>query len=1031
MPTIKTNGQRISISDADLASGIENGSIFEKYPGAKIRIIQKDGTPGLIPLERKALDAYVGAGGEGARFDSDEETAEGSRRERYGQGLGSELKAGGLALARGATAGLSDYALAGAHELAPGIFPSREDIAGYQEMNPGISTAGEIVGAVAPALATGGTSAAATGAAKVAGGGLRAGLQTAAKMTPVGAASRAVAGLTKGADIGTRMAVRAIEGGVFGALSGADTAFLRGTDVVDEMASGAVLGGLVGGGFGGVEARLEKAAGKIRGAGRSPGAAAAAEDVARAKPSVSRDEAKKKVVEQVRGMDETELGGLGLTADEIERAKTAEKYSDLGEVIQGKLATEPAVEELRSGAGFFSRLYAGLVSNLSSMKEPEILQLLQSGAKGSAIRNVAERADEVLDGISRSVADVETGLSKVLRRVAEHSRELKPEAMKKLVTAEWNDDVVAGAWSSLSDIRHSLQDMVEVGRGEFGKLSGTRQLVDILDSRMREIQRVIESPDRHMADVFMAVDNAKRAIGRYTASLYKGGADAAYEMSGGGPGLNAQAQKTAELYEQWYYRLMGDLENADQWGEAAAGAQKSINRSWTGYLRSLKSRADVPLFRQWGEEVDPRTSAWEATFRSDQGRWRKLFDRTRGPEGDLDWERLMKVESSRHEVSLKHIKEYKLADAGLWGADAVTAEEIKRNIGPKLFKKGEKLADLDGITDPEELLQKIFDRHMKEIGAAKDVRKLGDLWKEAQRGSPGIIPDRLSKPGALVGAASSLDKIARKMGLQGGTDAAERAAEGILEASAAEARAGVETASNASRTLYRIIQKSKAFVGLSAVPVEWQVEKEHAAPRDDALREAILGPSRATDALRDHPLGAYQQGTDRILRQLLALAPKPKTQHLYDELRGKDPQIDERALRRWKKDAVRIATTPDAIVDLMQQNALQKAHVDAFRAFYPSTYEGLAQQYRVWLSEGDAELSRAKLRQLSTFLGVPLTGGTSIRAAAGNQDLYAQAPAPPATTPAQGSGGRPLSAAKARALSRSIPQTHTERIEHG
>lgn len=76
-------------------------------------------------------------------------------RETYGGVAGGAL-AGAAGLARGATLGLSDAAIAGL-----GGEDASRTLAGLRNENPGISTAGSVIGAIAPALLTGGESAAA------------------------------------------------------------------------------------------------------------------------------------------------------------------------------------------------------------------------------------------------------------------------------------------------------------------------------------------------------------------------------------------------------------------------------------------------------------------------------------------------------------------------------------------------------------------------------------------------------------------------------------------------------------------------------------------------------------------------------------------------------------------------------------------------------------------------------------------------------------------------------------------------------
>lgn len=193
-------------------------------------------------------------------------------QKQYGEGLGNVVKAGAAGAARGLTLGASD-AIAG----AIGGEDTRRALKGLREANPIASTTGELAGAAAPLLLSGGTSSAVEGAGLVA----KAGEAGSAAVRTLGAGHRAIAGVGSlvergaarglaalGADGATaagrigaaavKLAARgAAEGALYGAAGAANDAVLNGDDITAEkivagMGHGALFGGLLGGTLGGV-----------------------------------------------------------------------------------------------------------------------------------------------------------------------------------------------------------------------------------------------------------------------------------------------------------------------------------------------------------------------------------------------------------------------------------------------------------------------------------------------------------------------------------------------------------------------------------------------------------------------------------------------------------------------------------------------------------------------------------------------------------------------------------------------------------
>lgn len=258
---------------ATLTDAFKTGALtYRSHDRVPVRLA--NGEIGTVPATE--LQGVVDSGGSIVPHD---EYRAAELDEKYG-GLGGSLAAGGAAFARGATAGLSDPLAVGVAGLAGGQGTAnnvRTWLAEQREAHPYLSTAGELAGAVAPALLSGGASAGITAAEEGAagaralgaiGGAAREGV--AALGLPsrgIGAAGQAVGGLVRGA-IGTgegaglasrvgrailsHGATGATEGALFGIGNEISEATLGDHELnAEKLLSGAGHGALVGFGLGG------------------------------------------------------------------------------------------------------------------------------------------------------------------------------------------------------------------------------------------------------------------------------------------------------------------------------------------------------------------------------------------------------------------------------------------------------------------------------------------------------------------------------------------------------------------------------------------------------------------------------------------------------------------------------------------------------------------------------------------------------------------------------------------------------------
>lgn len=209
-------------------------------PPGKIDIV-KDGK--TFTIDASKLDAAIDQGFHVESTDERNARAVVERNEEQHGGALGKVTAGLAGLERGVTLGLSDAYLASQGDYM------RRTVEGAKAANPGLSTATEIVGAVAPSLLTGGAA------------------------TPAGLASRAGAAIAKrgGAGIGRAIAGGAVEGAIFGAGTGVSELALSADpltleNAVSVLSSRALFGAAVGGAAGGLGKLAEKGLVKAKGA---------------------------------------------------------------------------------------------------------------------------------------------------------------------------------------------------------------------------------------------------------------------------------------------------------------------------------------------------------------------------------------------------------------------------------------------------------------------------------------------------------------------------------------------------------------------------------------------------------------------------------------------------------------------------------------------------------------------------------------------------------------------------------------------
>lgn len=230
-------------------------------PVATVPVVSPEGDTGRIPADQAAA-----AQAQGFTPMSEGEFRQEQLKKEYG-GLGGMARAGIEGGARGLTLGLSDLA---ATKL--GDEETRKGMAARKELFPVTAGAGEVGGMLLPLALSGGTSAAAEGAAEASGGLLSGGIRAAGAIPRGVAAAGGLAERAAGKIVGEgatsllgRVAQRAIpmaaggavEGAAYGAGQTISEAALGNEELTAEKllagaGHGALLGGLAGGGLGAI-----------------------------------------------------------------------------------------------------------------------------------------------------------------------------------------------------------------------------------------------------------------------------------------------------------------------------------------------------------------------------------------------------------------------------------------------------------------------------------------------------------------------------------------------------------------------------------------------------------------------------------------------------------------------------------------------------------------------------------------------------------------------------------------------------------
>ena len=529
----KREGAWVNIPEDKVQEAYMSG-LYAFATGTEVNVRLPDGRYGTISSEH-VQDAFRA----GAMYDQADVRQERIESAEYDQ---RNLEAGSLAVARGLSFGLSDV-LAERLDLY-----SEEELAKLEKYNPNISLAGELTGAIAPALASGGTSLLAKGLAKgtAAGWSARAGIaaeKAIAKRLGAGEiAQKTVDKMIQGGAALTGAAT--VEGALFGAIDGFSEQMLGRADRTAEQMLSHVGGvTLLSGGLGGVLGLASPLIGK----GLS---------------AVNNSKFVKPVAEKAKEYEASILKAMHGGDIETYKKLLNPEYAHKVVFRHGEVAGEVAEQT----ASFMNAAIDGL----------ELATRSVSGSEKKRLMREVIESDNPLGAIDETIAT----LHGALRRIkAVRSQKLVPEgqelaALNKIEKGlEKQMDQIASMVAKNAaegdvaiavygpQLRAAFAKDVELPNFSF---KDTYKTSDLLSQNM---------VDDILPELFIALDSLKRGVGKIV-----------YGRAGSNKigNILESGNPLVDVYDA----LKNTLEDASLFGAKAATRQRETNRAFTRVLPS-------------------------------------------------------------------------------------------------------------------------------------------------------------------------------------------------------------------------------------------------------------------------------------------------------------------------------------------------------------------------------------------------------------------------------------------------------------
>jgi hypothetical protein len=822
----------------------------------------------------------------------------------YGGVKGAAI-AGGTGLARGATLGLSDAALAGlgGKEVADAIAASRE-------LHGGISMGSELAGALIPALASGGSSTAATGAELAATGareasmlsrGLSAGgrLLTAPARLQTGLGSmaeRGAAGMfrSEGGGLLSRAAEKMVpdiaRGIAEGGLQGVGNSItesalgdhkLTAEDVIANIGHGALLGGALGGGIG----ALRFGAGEARqGLGR----------LLAGRSSVVQ-EAAPEFAGTFRHADEMTATGGGATL-------TGE--FKLGDVYNVAHDLDPEIR--------------------AALKNPELRAIMQRDTAKEADRLSMIAKDAYNEG-QRATREMEQGVFYGAAKDAQ---------MRKLVN-EANAPAAVQRAQDLVDAAKSLRDVAEADILKY-PASYTKRLSNLIDGYEVKLRAgVMPEQEGHVAgNMFTLLDDFKHDLGK---------------LAKGAPGQAGQSAR--QLYKETF---MEGLQDEAVWGKAAL-SQKTINPAIHTNIGHGREASKLVEFTTGAEDY---IDTFEKLMEANPAKFKTAFQGIGTADSYATMKTLTLAAQAQRELADAAVKSYTLTphQQGLVAKMRASAEKYEG-----LVKEAEKNMGL---------IRKAAESEATSVNplakVAEGIPGVGPVLSFALATNPVTIARRTDavlnftgRMKTLLGIKSAADATRKTI-----SDAAAKIVRTVPDTETAISNVGNRfTATSAAVKLFgRDPAERRKSYG------ETRDRILEAATNPARSRSAVASIAADAPGVASQMSSALQAQAKYLVGKLPVERPASLLQPNVRPVTASDGQIDT-----FARHLAAVESPAETLAAIARGTATPEA-VQAYRDSYPSQFAEVQRQVMAHIAEMDAkgeELPYASRVKVSILLGVP------------------------------------------------------------
>ena len=453
------DGKPVEVPVGDVAARFREGSLaFAK--GQTVHLADPS-TGQIVPMSGDAAGKILGTiEGAVTRVTHGQDFADQQEAKAFDT-VGQGVAAAGLGLARGATVGISDAAIA-----KVGGEGARKYLQKQQKHNAGASAVGEVAGMIAPALLTGGASAEAGAVARLGRGatavsrGVTAGAETGGRLVERGLVGLGAEEGGRVAGAGRILAQNALEGGAQAVGQAVSDASIKNEPITVEkltaaMGHGALLGGALGGALHGTVHIGKTGVNKV--------GSAVKESVTDALGS-----AREKLVNKIAGAVEGDTAALGA------RAEAAAGRVEAG---VADAAGAPGVAGVESAAGApKSDIRTQLREFLDSASKGDVDAMAKQG-DAFVTKRAAEQIGIATEGKTEAelrhlIADKQSisSLSPTVQKTEEKLRKLSADVQKDVVTTI-EEDVrrVAGKDARSMMTRQEIADASKVVKREAGE----------------------------------------------------------------------------------------------------------------------------------------------------------------------------------------------------------------------------------------------------------------------------------------------------------------------------------------------------------------------------------------------------------------------------------------------------------------------------------------------------------------------------------------------------------------------------------